>query len=84
MSATPMENVDNAFVAMMKANAAEPYVHAEYERCSRILNAYIMIYAEGDADYAYAIREAFLDSHESLAYYVLAFGKESLMSMFPA
>lgn len=71
--------VDQAHDDLMKANMAEPYNHGEYERCERVLNAALVVFANGDADYANALRNCLLDSGEEVMSYVNRFDRSYLM-----
>jgi hypothetical protein len=61
---------DKAHSDMLKANAAQPYVHEEYARHERLLKAALMLWTDGDAPYAAALFDAYVDSNEELEWYV--------------
>lgn len=71
--------VDTAQADVLKANMAQPYNHNEYERCSRVLDAALVVFANGDVDYANALRNHLLDSGEEVMYYVERFDRETIM-----
>ena len=75
-------SIDTAFQNQLAANAAEPYVHAEYARCERITKAWITIYTKGDERFSFALYWAFMDSMESMDYYLSRWSKEELIEMF--
>jgi len=56
--------------AMLRANSADPYVHAEYRRHESLLKAALMLWTDGDEPYAAALFDAYLDSDEELDWYV--------------
>lgn len=73
--------VDQAQVDLMSANSAYPYNTSEYGRCERILSAALVVFANGDADYANALRNCLLDSGEEITYYVNTFSRVEIMEM---
>jgi hypothetical protein len=76
--------VDAAYAAMMDANAATPYVSAEYERCDRVLRAELILFTNGDQPWADTLRAALTDSGEEIMYYIdnSEWPRESLMYRF--
>jgi hypothetical protein len=74
--------VDAAYQEMMAVNAQEPYTHEEYERTSRVFGAALLLYTQGDEEYALALRLAFYDSGESLEYYTTQWSREELIRLF--
>jgi hypothetical protein len=74
--------VDRAYQDMMDANGAQPYNHAEYERCDRVLVAACMVYANGDAPYATALRLAFSDSGSDMDWYTTHWTRDDLVAHF--
>lgn len=75
-------SIDSAFKAQMAANAKEPYDHAEYMRCERITKAWITLYTKGDEKFSFALYWAFMDSMESMDYYLSQWSKEELIETF--
>ncbi len=71
--------VDKHFQEMMAANAAEPYVHAEYERCDRMASAALVLLTKGDQEWANALRLAFTDSNEPIEYYIRNWSRDALV-----
>jgi|SRR5687768_2010483 len=68
--------VDQAYQGTVDANLATPYNHSEYERCERVLKAALVVFANGDMDYANALRNLLLDSGEEIMYYVNTYSRE--------
>ena len=62
--------VDQCYRNMMDANATEPYVHADYDRWDKMLNAALVLLTNGDMPYAEALRWHFLDSGEDIRWYL--------------
>lgn len=56
--------------AMLEANLAEPYIHADYDREARLMDAALLLFTKGDEALAAAIHEALIDGGESVAWTV--------------
>lgn len=77
------EFVDKAHGNMLEVNSEIPYVHAEYERHSRLLKAALVIYTNGDMHYAEALYMALIDSGESVEYYAKnGWDRDNLVARF--
>lgn len=62
--------VDHCYRSMMDANMTEPYVHAEYDRWDEMLKAALVLLTNGDMPYARALRWAFTNSGEDIAWHL--------------
>lgn len=60
--------VDNAYQAMMDANAAEPYNHASYTRCEAMVEAACVLYCKGDQELAAGLVELVRNSGGQVDY----------------
>lgn len=74
-----LDVADGHFRNMMAANAAEPYVHDDYDRHDRLARAALVLLTKGDQAYADALRAAFTDSNESMDYYVRGWSRDALV-----
>lgn len=73
--------VDSAYADMMQADASVPYNHDEYERCSQVLKAALLVFANGDTRYANALWNCLIDSGEEILWYVGRWSHAELMEM---
>lgn len=75
---------DKAHADMMAVNGGTPYVHAEYYRHERLLKAALMLWTDGDAPYAEALFDAYVDSNEDLEWYTRrsGFSRDDLVQHF--
>jgi hypothetical protein len=76
----PMANA--ALQELMAINAQKPYTNTEYERASHVLDATLMLYTQGDEEYAQALRLASLDTSKSPRYYAIMWTREDLIEHF--
>lgn len=72
-----LKRADHAFQQVLRANSAEPYVHAEYERWLSIARAALTLATTNPAQ-AFALEECFHDSNETMEYYLRHWSLEEL------
>jgi hypothetical protein len=70
---------DEHRAAMLEANLAEPYIHADYDRQERLLKAALLLFTEGDADYAEAIYDNVITSGETAEWLTETYSRQDLI-----
>lgn len=75
------EMINKAWRAILSANAADPYDHEEYQRCTRVAKGLLIAFTGGDQEYAESLMNAFHDSNEQIEWY-LGWTRNELVEMF--
>lgn len=75
---TMLAEADFHFADQMEANAATPYVHADYERAQRQLKAALMLAFEGNDDYVETMYYHMINSGETFTWLWNEYGYDLL------
>jgi len=73
--------VNAAYRALVEANSAMPHVRANSEHADRALGQALYAFTGNDLVYTEALRSAFLDSGESLAWYTSQWTRDELIEL---